>query len=180
MKEIRMGNTYSTFSGGLAGIGWTLEHLKHQGFISIDSDKILKDVDSYLHQQLRIVNDEGYHVYLRGSLGIGLYYLNRLTNSNAKSYITELILTLEKQAHHFSKGIGWVSTLSYPKRKKVFNLGLAHGIASMSAILSNINQANIDTERVHILVEKAIDFLLIQKHDARNFRYSFPAYFDKK
>ncbi|TAL65342.1 MAG: hypothetical protein EPN88_09710 [Bacteroidetes bacterium] len=178
-QGIRQGNISPTFAGGLAGLGWTIEHLKQNGFIEINTDSLIGSFDDSLHPYMLKYTHSGNYDYLHGALGIGLYYLIRSSNHRAQLYITGLVDELEKHGKFFSNDIAWESNLSMESNEKVYNLSLSHGIASIISILSRFHQVNIHSEKIVILVEGAVNYLLRNKHDPRFYKYCFPGYISK-
>lgn len=70
------------FDDGLCGIGWGIEYLAQNGYITIDTNEILSDLDKFIMQvnPTRIVNNG----FDKGLAGLVNYVSTRLT-SHAKS-----------------------------------------------------------------------------------------------
>jgi lantibiotic modifying enzyme len=178
-QKIKHGGLTPTYASGISGIGWTIEHLRQNGFVEIDTDIVIGSFDEFLYPKMLQFMSSGNYDYLHGALGIGLYYLNRLSNPKTKLYIVELINELEKHAEHFSENIAWESRLFDERNETVYNLSMSHGIASIVSVLSQFYQANIECERVRNLVNGAVNFLLGNKNNSRLSKYTFPAYISK-
>lgn len=176
---IRQSNISSEFSGGLAGIGWTIEHLKQNGFIEIDTDSLIGSFDDLLYPYMLKYIRSGNYDYLHGALGIGLYYLNRSSNPKTKLYITELVDEVEKQGKIFSDGIAWESNLSFVSDERGYNLSLSHGIGSIISMLSRFYKGNPSCEKIPLLVEGAVNYLLRNKRDPKLNGYLFPGWINK-
>jgi len=178
-QGIRQSYISPTFAGGLAGIGWMIEHLNQNDFIEIDTDSILDSFDEALYPVMLKMMTTGDYDYLHGALGIGLYYLNRKSNPKSALYITELVNELDKHTEHFPHGFTWESRLLREEDEMIYNLSLSHGIASIISVLSSFYEANIDCERISNLVNGAINFLLTNKNDIKLSKYFFPSYIYK-
>ena len=68
------------FENGLAGIGWTIEYLRQNGFIDIDIDETLEFADDAVFN--RIINDDPIHSLelSNGLTGYLFYCISRLEN----------------------------------------------------------------------------------------------------
>ncbi|TAL66619.1 MAG: hypothetical protein EPN88_08125 [Bacteroidetes bacterium] len=174
-QGIRQGNSSPTFANGIAGIGWTIEHIKQNGFIDIDTDFIIGSLDDLLYPYMLKYIQSGDYDYLHGALGIGLYYLNRSSNPNIHIYISRLVDELERHGKSFSKGIAWESSLSIETEERGYNLSLSHGIASIISILSRFYMGNNNSVKTAMIVEKAVNYLLGNKRDPKIFKYCFPS-----
>jgi glycosyltransferase len=82
-------NTSASFSSGLSGIGWGVEHLVQNGFVEAGEDNILEELDTAIfqldrkHPHLLKIKDDFY--------GYGLYYLCRAKNDIWNKEVLELI-----------------------------------------------------------------------------------------
>lgn len=175
-NRIRKGNITSTYAQGIAGVGWAIEHLDQHGFIELDTDFVIGSFDDYLLPYMLEYIYAGKYDYLHAAMGIGMYYLNRQSNSKTQSYLGQLIDVLEEKADITSVGIRWESNLSLLSHESGYNLGLSHGIASIIVILSKIYQKNICREKTAGLIEGAINYLLSNKRDPKDHPYSFPGW----
>lgn len=172
------GNLPPTFAGGIAGIGWTIEHLKQNNFIELDTDSILINIDDFLYPFMIKYVQDGNYDFLHGALGLGLYFLSRKSNPKALKYISNLIDELIKKGEKQSKGIAWISIMPTDPRRTCYDLGLSHGIASLIVILSRFFEAKINCDVVKVLIEGAVNFLLSKKRDSPNSRYVFPGWIE--
>jgi lantibiotic modifying enzyme len=176
---IKRSNIYPSFANGIAGLGWTIEHIKQFEFIQVSADALLARFDELLYPYMLKYVKEGNYDYLHGALGIGLYYLKRNSNSKTKKYIIDLINELKKNGKLISDNIVWETIYSNDSYEKVINLGLSHGIASIIVILSRFYQANIASKEISQLVEGAVNYLLQNKNDPNLFDYCFPSFIRK-
>jgi lantibiotic modifying enzyme len=178
-QGIRQGNISPTFASGLAGVGWTIEHLKKNGFIELDTDSLISNFDDYLYPVMLKYIRNGNYDYLHGALGIGLYYLQRTSNPKVQLYISDLVDELAKQSVLLPEGIAWESNLSNNNEESGYNLSLSHGTASIISILSSIYRLNIHREKLVPLVDRAVNFILKNENNPKVFGYRFPGFVTK-
>lgn len=173
--------TLHTFAGGLAGVGWMMEHLAQKDFVEADTNEILGDLDTFLHQGLIYDIEQGNYDYLHGAVGSAAYFLHRRNNDKAGEYLREFVERLEKIAHRFGEtgGIGWESVLDRDKGNKGFNISLSHGLASIIFILGKLKTAGIYNEKVTPLLNGAMTFLLANRIDPKQFQCYFPSWVEK-
>ena len=160
---------------GLAGIGWTIEHLKKEGFLDFESEDLLFEIDNILLSSMdNLTKDFPILDYLYGLQGICYYFLMR---GKGHQFIENTLKVLEKNAIREDDGsIKWIY---YPISEKIggepcFNLGLSHGIASTIHFLLTLVKENIFSSRAKKLLIGAIKYLLSQRLDQKLFFSSFP------
>jgi lantibiotic modifying enzyme len=174
---INEGFAYHTHAGGLAGIGWTVEHLAKHGFLDTDTDEILGDLDPYLHKAMIYDIDQGNFDFLHGAVGNGTYFLNRLSSPKAKDYIKELIDKMDEKAHRDDDGaVKWLSTLNHEEGTKGYNLSLSHGLASIIAFLGKLLEEDIYKDKAGELLDGSIKYLLKQELEKGKFKSRFPSW----
>jgi lantibiotic biosynthesis protein len=175
-EEVKNGFRFPTYAGGLAGIGWTVEHLAQNNFIKANTNQIIGSLDDYLHYHMLNYIRKGNYDYLHGALGIGLYYLSRKRNTKSYKYLIELVDELERQGIRSNQSITWETQLMSETNLRGFNLSMSHGIASIITFLSRLYEAGICKEKVFQLVLGAISYLQQSKQDLKKYRYQFPAW----
>lgn len=75
------GATSINFADGVTGIGWAVEFLAQQGFLDLNTNELLEDVDGVLYN-LVVFSDEQPVSIGHGLLGRMLYFRKRLTHIN--------------------------------------------------------------------------------------------------
>jgi lantibiotic modifying enzyme len=173
--------TYHTHAGGLAGIGWTVEHLAQNDFIDTDTNEILADLDPYLHKTMIYdIENENYD-FLHGAVGNGVYFLSRMNSEKSKDYLKELIDQMDKISHKDEDGARkWLSTLNIEEETRGYNLSLSHGIASIIVFLGKVLETGIYNEKVSILLNGAVQYLLKYKLDREKFLSNFPSWISEE
>jgi len=172
--EINSGKTYYTFAGGLAGIGWTINHLNQYKLFETYDDDPLSDIDQFLYNMMMMEIRSGNYDYLHGALGVGLYFLKVLNEKRSRS-LKKLINELDKNSSKTENGgICWISSMTHDKEEKACNLGLSHGIASIIAFLGKAYAKNISKEKTGKLLSGAVNFLLRNEQDISKKLSYFP------
>lgn len=175
--EINNDFSYHTHAGGLAGIGWSVEHLAQNEFIDTDTNDILEALDPYLHKTMVYDMKNGNYDFLHGAVGNGVYFLNRLKNPNAEKYLAELVDLLVEGAHRDDDGAyKWESVLNRDDGMKGYNLSLSHGIAAIIAFLGKMYEAGIYKEKVKEVLDGSVQYLLKNQIDPKEFHCFFPSW----
>lgn len=162
-----------TFCSGLAGIGWTLEHMARLNYIEADTNKILSDVDLVLEKRMMHDISEGNYDFLHGAIGIGMYFLNR--KKKAKRATINLINQLYLKGEEEGDSIKWGSIIDYENKKIGYNLSLSHGISSIVAFLSKAIRSGIDDTKTYKLLKGGINYILSQQNKSDTSFSYFPA-----
>jgi lantibiotic modifying enzyme len=166
-----------TFAGGLAGVGWTIEHLAKYDFIDIDAHETLSTLDPILHKAMMTDIKRKNYDYLHGAIGSGLYFLSRTGNEETRNYIKELIDQLDENKEVEEDGaIKWESVLNHEDETKGYNLSLSHGISSIIAFLSKAIKHSIHVEKSKVLLEGAVKYVEKQALEKDKFISCFPSW----
>ena len=136
-------------ASGLAGIGWVLDHLNNEGFIELDNDELLSQLDNYLLQVMKADINKNYNDFLHGAVGYGLYFLQRHQSTKLIHLKQFYIKALESLLDHLKtsavkheEGSKWMTSMHMKKEncdKKVCNLSLSHGMSSIISFLSELS-----------------------------------------
>ncbi|HLP44420.1 MAG TPA: lanthionine synthetase C family protein [Candidatus Kapabacteria bacterium] len=177
--EINQDVTIHTMAGGLAGVGWMMEHLVQNDFVEADTDEILESLDPFLHKAMMFEIEKGNYDFLHGAVGVGTYFLSRLAKKESTLYLKELIDHLDKIKEKFDDmngAIAWRSKLDHEKETVGFNLSLSHGLASIIVFLAKLLEKKIYTEKVSPLLDGAVRYMLAHKLDTAKFQSNFPSW----
>lgn len=156
-----------SFCSGVAGVAWCVQHLTQMGFIEEDDvEDAFGEIDLMVAAFMEESMLAGKNDFLHEGLGTALYFLERPL-SVAKPILERLVGYLEQSAHRFPAGITWKDMFSsqseqYPN-KDLYNLGLAHGVPAIIAILGRIYEKGIARDRVLPLLEGGISWLMSNK-----------------
>ncbi|HEY6249060.1 MAG TPA: lanthionine synthetase C family protein [Candidatus Angelobacter sp.] len=165
---------------GFAGIAWAAQHIS--GLLASPGDlgeDILLALETYLN---RSPWQDDYDL-INGLAGFGVYCLECSSFSTAAVRCLELIVErLEELVEHCDDGLRWFTApdvLPAPQRTiyphGYYNLGLAHGMPGIIALLGRIYCAGIAHKKARRLLEDTVDWLLRQQlSEAAS--SSFPAF----
>lgn len=175
-EEINNGFSFHTFAGGIAGIGWTVEHLARNGFLDFDTTDLLDVLDDYLFNCMMRDIKKGNYDYLHGAIGIGLYFVTKSNRVRIEKYLIALIDELENLAEEDAEtgAVKWESVIDKDTNEKGYNISLSHGISSILVFLSKVYEKKIDEDRVLRLLNGTVTYLLQQQLKSNKFTSTFP------
>ncbi len=152
----KLSNQSLTLSSGLAGIGWTLEHLEQNGFIHVDTNELLEELDELLFEKL--TNDllDGNIDYLHGGLGYVFYFLKRY-NKTKNIFKNEFIIDRIAQLAIKGDDLKWVNNFN-AKEDGGIDMGLAHGMASVMVIMSKFFALDPTNLKLKTLIADSFKF----------------------
>lgn len=151
------------FSYGLTGFGSTLNYI-NKNFIDIDTDLVFSDLDEFLYLEGKKSILSSNFDFLHGSIGLGIFFLEKPNNKYYNKLLELLIDRLYKEAIITQDGsVKWVfkdlnGTYSY-------NLGLSHGIPSVLVFLTKCYNLNLNSDKCLRLIKGSVDFILGTKND---------------
>lgn len=169
IKMINEGFTHSTFCTGIAGFGWVVDHLEKEDFLDLESDDLLIEFDDYLYSVMIGDLKNGYYDYLHGAIGYAFYFFNRYRNTKSdflkekyKVILLEFIDLLSDMSEKDNENkLKWSSIYDpIHTKRKVYNLGLSHGMSSIIAILTKLYQHKDFIDKVEGLLRSSIDYVL--------------------
>jgi lantibiotic modifying enzyme len=172
---------------GLIGVGWAMAHL--EGRLSgLDAEDDVAEIDEVLWQHLEQSPWPDDYDLISGLVGFGVYALERLAknpvseresgSTTAVACLERVIDRLAETAEHRNEGVTWWTNpkwLPSPTREQFpegyYNLGLAHGVPGVIALLGLVCSRGIECGRVRSLLEGAVSWLLAQRQPG-----GFPAW----
>ena len=161
---IDSGNLVHTICNGISGFGWLCEHLKQIGMLKRENIEFLNDIDPFLHRMMMTDLKQGNYDFLHGALGVGTYFLSRIDKKGVSKYLEELLTWFEKTGISCDNGATkWMSVLKKETgEEEGYNISLSHGISSIAAFLIQLHKLNIEAERVRVLLNRTITYILDQ------------------
>lgn len=152
------------YCSGIAGMGLFIEFIEQKGWVEIDTNSILNDIDDYLYAKMTNTIETGNYDFFHGAIGIGFYFIYRSRKTEkAKKYLEGLVFQLEKMAVEETDGTLKWEFFQFEKGiliKDEYNLGLAHGIPSILSFLVKVNQEDILSEKTLSMVDKTMRYIL--------------------
>jgi hypothetical protein len=155
--------------GGLTGVGWALAHLGGR-LPGLDGEDDLGQIDDVLLDHLdRSPWPEDYDL-ISGLVGFGVYALERLPRPAAVACLQRVIAHLARTAERHPGGVTWWTNPAWlpPETRAEFprgyyNLGLAHGVPGVIALLGQACAADVAAGTARPLLEGAVRWLLAQQ-----------------
>lgn len=157
------------FYGGFTGIAWALEHLQGR-LLERDDDDPNASIDEALTVLVEQNHWRGDYELISGLVGYGVYALERRFSSRRIALLTAIVRHLEETAIATSDGLTWFTPpYLLPERQRehtpdgYFNLGVAHGVPGVIALLAQICSQGIALGSAQPLLNRAVSWLLSQE-----------------
>lgn len=166
-----------TFGMGLAGIGWSIEHLVREKLLEADTDEMLEELDPVIFRAMKLDLMKRNYDLFHGAMGCGMYFLERFSSGikEAGAYLDHLLEALNDIGERGPGGeIKWLSFLDHTRKMSGYNIGLCHGIPSIIVFLTRLFEKGINRERTLELIQGAVTYLLRQRLTGSDFISLFP------
>lgn len=168
-----------SFSIGVTGIAWAIQHLISNDLLECNFDDLFGDVIAPIKKySITELNNNRYD-YFESGLGYFLLLLekSKFQPSDLVFFKEALELLIEKAINHSKNKIAWTSEIPNSNGVTVgYDLGLAHGVPGIVTILGILYE-KIDALRKILIdiIEKSIDWILSTKvsDDKSIFRYFY-------
>lgn len=159
---------------GLAGVGWTIDHVSDALGDQIECrdelSELTDQIDDFILKWLS--KDVEFFDYdlINGLVGIGIYCLSRLPRRIARDSIGRIIQKLVNHSIRDQAGICWFTPAAAIPASQLatfpngyYNLGIAHGIPGVIAFLSRVYEAGVATRETETLLRGSISWLMHQR-----------------
>ena len=156
------------FYQGFPGVAWAVAHLddaEDEG----DGDPN-EDIDAALHAYVARSPWTGEYDLVSGLVGLGVYALEGLPRAGARRLLALIVERLEETTERTEAGVRWLTPprfLPDGLREKAprgyYNLGLAHGVPGVIALLGGVCAAGMAPAKARRLLDGAVSGLLSQK-----------------
>jgi hypothetical protein len=154
--------------GGAAGVAWVAEHVSQLlGSADADPDDAMEQ--ALLGMLGRSPWRSDFDL-ISGLAGYGVFALERLPRPRARACLEQVVARLEELAERTSEGITWHTPPELlPDHQRAvapagyYNLGVAHGVPGVVAVLAGAAAAGVAAERASSLAAGAVDWLLAQR-----------------
>ncbi|HEU4552031.1 MAG TPA: lanthionine synthetase C family protein [Chitinophaga sp.] len=153
---------------GIAGMAWCLQHLMRQGFIEKEEGAdAFAETDKLLHAYIDEELSGRHYDFLHEGLGAVLYFLEREPDANVNAYLEKVVTHLAQAAMPMITGISWKDGFVWKHQPgNHFNLGLAHGMPAILAVLALLYERGICLQRTRALIEGGVEWLLSTRNTA--------------
>lgn len=150
--------------GGFSGIAWSVERL---GALGIAPHEDLEEIDEVLANLLSRQPWNGEYDLIRGMVGLGVYALDRLPRPAAARCLEGIVARLGERATEAGAGLSWWTPPHHlpPHQRSLYpdgyyNLGAAHGVPAVVALLALIARAGVAEKKARALAEGGARWLL--------------------
>jgi class I lanthipeptide synthase len=157
---------------GFTGVAWTAKHLEGRLFEPGEGGDGEDPVLETLLSLLQPGTWAGDYDLVNGLVGFGVYALAALPRPAARQCLEALVEDLASLAEERPPGIAWFTPSEWlPPHHRALapagycNLGVAHGVPGVIAVLGEICGAGLAADRAYPLLERAVAWLLAQEHD---------------
>ncbi len=163
---------------GFTGIAWTVEHLSRllgeeeqddQVASGAEDEDMNEEIDEALLTALGRSSWSGDYDLISGLVGFGVYALERVPRPSAVRCLEAIIDHLDESAEKNGQEVTWFTPpemLPSLNREHSphghYNLGVAHGVPGVIALLADACRLGIREERARPLLEGAVRWLVSQ------------------
>jgi hypothetical protein len=155
---------------GLTGVAWVAAHLGER-FPDLDSQPVCQEIDEALLEHLSQSPWPGTYDLIGGLVGFGVYALERGPQAaTAVACLERVIDHLAEMAERRPDGVTWESRSDWlpPEVRdtwpaRCYNLGLAHGIPGVLALLGRACAAGVATDKARPLLDGAARWLMVRR-----------------
>jgi lantibiotic modifying enzyme len=155
--------------GGFSGVAWATAHLQRRLFEPAEEIST-EAIDEALRNHVNRTRWRGDYDLVGGLVGFGVYALERLPSPTAVVCLEGIVDRLEETSRRRAGGITWhTSPNLLPKHQRkecprgYYNLGLAHGVPGVIALLGAASAAGVRRRKARRLLDGAVAWLLRQK-----------------
>jgi lantibiotic modifying enzyme len=153
---------------GFTGIAWAAEHIS--GLLGEPSGDLNSDVDRAVEAYVSNCPWTNDFDLINGLVGFGVYSLERPRSASAAVALQRIVERFYELAEHSADGVCWFTSPDlFPEEQRAkfpegyYNLGLAHGVPGIIALLAKTLAMGIAREKASWLLERAIPWLLKQR-----------------
>lgn len=172
-SKIQTGNVSYSYSSGLVGFLWTINHLEKEKIINLNNEGFYSQFNSTLMKYTdKLILNNNYD-FLHGILGIANFYFSRLAFTKEitlreiyNQEINKILKFLNNASKRYKGGNYWVTTLDPKTNEKGVNFGFAHGLPSIIVFLVKYIEFNLEYKReAKDLLLGAINFIYLGKSE---------------
>ena len=153
---------------GFSGVAWVVEHLQAHLFgPDPDGDDPNREIDEALLAYVSTLTEMDEYDLIRGVTGLGVYARERLSYPSGAVLLERVVDRLAAQAETGPEGTAWFTP---PNRlpewqreihpRGLYNLGVAHGIPAVVALLGIACRSGVAADRARPLLDGTVRWLL--------------------
>lgn len=170
IEQIAASDRLADLYSGFTGVAWTVQHLAGRLIADDPDDDPVAEIDEVLVEHLGQSPWQREYDLTSGLAGYATYALSRLPRPAAVEALSRIVARFEELAEERADGLTWhtPSEKLWPEARGVFpegneNLGVAHGVPGVIAVLAQIAAAGVEAERAMRLADGAVHWVLAQK-----------------
>jgi lantibiotic modifying enzyme len=156
--------------GGLTGVAWAAAHVGER-FLDRDTEAIIDEIDEVLLEHLSRSPWPGTYDLIDGLVGFGVYALERGPHAaTAAACLEHVIDHLAEMAERRPEGLAWESCSEWlppdvqkDRPTRYHDLGLAHGIPGVLALLGRACAAGVAAGKARLLLAGAARWLMVRR-----------------
>lgn len=165
-----------TLGSGGAGLGYTLNFMQQEGFLELEVNDELDEMDAYLFSTAGSLIEEDNIDYLHGALGVVHYFAEKAARwPPAMRYLDDLVERICSRAVQEETGCWFRNNLLKVNGRQIINFSLSHGLCGILLVLLRAGKISAHQDLIRKTVKEGIRFILKHKIDvdfSRN-EYSF-------
>jgi len=155
--------------GGYSGVAWAAEHMRGRVLEPDNADLNEEIVDVLLGHLASDTWEEGAYDLISGLVGIGVFALERLPHPSGRELLRRVIHHLNNLARAVPGGMSWFTPPTHISQRVrpdcpdgYYNLGMAHGVPGVLALLALAHQAGVEAENARELMKLSVPWILAQ------------------
>jgi hypothetical protein len=162
---------------GFTGVAWAEEHLgrllggeeeqEEQEESGAEDEDMSEEIDQALLSALTLSSWAGDYDLLNGLVGFGVYALERFPRPSAVRCLEAIVDRLDESAERNGQEVTWITPpelLPIASREQspegYYNLGVAHGVPGVIALLADACRLGVRPERARPLLNGAVRWLV--------------------
>jgi lantibiotic modifying enzyme len=175
IATISSAETVPDLYNGFTGVAWAVELLRESLLDVADDEDPNHEIDDALRRLLGHSPWRRHYDLTNGLVGFAVYALRRLPRPAAVECLELLVDRLAEVAVERPEGLSWFTSADElaGETRDFFsegneNLGVAHGVPGVIAVLARIEAAGVAAAKAGALLRGAVGWLLAQKMTGRD------------
>ncbi len=163
VTTVGKGGYPASLFGGAGRASWAVAHLAG----GEEADEVCRAIGGAMVQRLSEDPWVSDYDLIIGLVGMGVAGLERSDHEDGRRLATRVLDVLEQTAHAVGGGAAWhTSPALLPEWQRelapdgYYNLGLAHGIPGVVALLARMIAHEVEVERARALLDRAMTYVL--------------------
>jgi hypothetical protein len=155
---------------GFSGVAWAVEHLQAHLFEPDPEGDDLREIDEAILAYMDTLTELDEYDLISGLTGLGVYARERLSHPSGATLLERVVDRLVQQAETGPEGTAWFTP---PDRlpewqreihpKGLYNLGVAHGIPAVVALLAIACRVGVAADRARPLLDGTVRWLFARQ-----------------